>query len=41
MVILGHALWTRRYNADPGIIGRTIQINSAPYTVVNEKLAPF
>ena len=34
VVMIGHALWTRRYNADPAIVGRTIQINSAPYTVV-------
>ena len=30
VVMLGHALWTRRYSADPAIVGRTIQINSAP-----------
>ena len=34
VVMIGHALWTRRYGADPAIVGRTIQINSAPYTVV-------
>jgi putative ABC transport system permease protein len=34
VAMIGHALWTRRYNADPAIVGRTIQINSAPYTVV-------
>ena len=34
VVMIGHALWTRRYDADPAIVGRTIQINSAPYTVV-------
>jgi putative ABC transport system permease protein len=34
VVMLGHALWTRRYGADPSIVGRTIHINAAPYTVV-------
>jgi putative ABC transport system permease protein len=34
VIMIGHALWTRRYNADPAIVGRTIQVNSAPYTVV-------
>ena len=27
VVVLSHALWSRRYAADPGIVGRTIQIN--------------
>ena len=30
LVVLGHALWSRRYAADPGIVGRTIQINGRP-----------
>jgi putative ABC transport system permease protein len=34
VVMIGHAVWTRRYGADPAVVGRTIQINSAPYTVV-------
>ena len=34
VIMIGHALWTRRYNADPAIVGRTIQVNSIPYTVV-------
>jgi len=33
VVVLGHALWSRRYAADPGIVGRTIQINGAGYEV--------
>jgi putative ABC transport system permease protein len=32
--MIGHALWTRRYGGDPAIVGRTIQINAAAYTVV-------
>jgi putative ABC transport system permease protein len=27
VVVLSHALWSRRYAADPGIVGRTIQIS--------------
>lgn len=34
VAMLGHALWTKRYGADPDIVGRTIQVNAAPYTVV-------
>lgn len=33
-VILSNSLWKRRFNADPGVIGRTTIINSAPYTIV-------
>ena len=34
VVILSHNLWTRRFNADPGIIGRTILLNAVPHVVV-------
>jgi putative ABC transport system permease protein len=41
VIMIGHALWTRRYNADPAIVGRTIQVNSSPYTVVGVLPAGF
>ncbi|MCG6988616.1 MAG: ABC transporter permease [Gemmatimonadetes bacterium] len=34
MVVLSHAFWTTRYGADPGIIGRTIQLDGEPYEVI-------
>jgi predicted permease len=34
VAIIGHGLWTRRFGADPGAVGRTLRINGAPYTVV-------
>jgi putative ABC transport system permease protein len=34
VVMIGHGLWTRRYGADPAILGRSIQINGTSYTVV-------
>jgi predicted permease len=34
VVVLTHGLWTRRYGADPAIVGKTIQIDSRGYTVV-------
>jgi putative ABC transport system permease protein len=34
VVVLGHALWNRRYAADQGIVGRAIQINGRPHTVI-------
>ena len=30
LVVLGHALWSRRYAADPGIVGRSILIDGRP-----------
>jgi predicted permease len=34
VVLLSDALWRRRYDADPAIVGRTIEVNDAPHTVV-------
>ncbi|MFN0066610.1 MAG: ABC transporter permease, partial [Limisphaerales bacterium] len=34
VVLLGHALWQRRYGADPNLVGRTISISGSPVTVV-------
>ncbi len=34
VVVLSYALWQRRFAADPAIVGRAIQLNREPYTVV-------
>src|SRR5215210_1231778 len=34
LVVLGHGLWTRRYAADPSLIGKTIQLNGQPFEVI-------
>ncbi len=34
VVILSHELWTTKFGADRGIIGRTIRLDSQPYSVV-------
>ena len=34
VAILGHRLWTMRYEADPNVIGRSIAINGNPVTVI-------
>ena len=34
VVVLGHALWTTRFGADPAVVGRTIRLNGNPFTVV-------
>ena len=33
-VVIGHGLWTRRFAADPNIIGRSIRLDGEPYAVV-------
>ncbi len=34
VVVLSQGLWERRYDADPGIVGRSIEIGGLPATVV-------
>ena len=34
VVILSYGLWQRRFGADPGIIGRNLELNRQPYTVI-------
>jgi predicted permease len=33
-VVLGHALWRQRFNADPGVIGTTISLGGTEHTVL-------
>jgi predicted permease len=33
-VLLGHELWMRRYDGDPGILGRTIEVSGRQFLVV-------
>ena len=40
-VMLSDALWRRRFGADPSIVGKTIQLNLLPYTVVGVLPASF
>ncbi len=34
VAVLSEMFWRRRFNSDTGIIGRTIRLNDAPYTIV-------
>ena len=34
VVVLGHNLWQRRFNSDGAIVGKTIFMNGAPFTVI-------
>ncbi|HEV8702061.1 MAG TPA: ABC transporter permease [Candidatus Polarisedimenticolia bacterium] len=41
VAVLGHRFWTRRFGADPGIVGRTLTLAGHPYTVVGVLPAGF
>ena len=41
VVMLGYALWERRFNRDPTIVGTSLVINDAPHTVVGVLPASF
>lgn len=34
IAVLSHRFWTRRFNEDPEIVGRTVQLNRQPFTVI-------
>ncbi len=34
VAVLTHAYWSRRFGADPGVVGRVVQVNRKPVTVV-------
>src|SRR5258706_11438746 len=34
VAVLSHRFWTRRFNADPTIVGRTVTLNGHPFVVV-------
>jgi predicted permease len=40
-VMLGHGIWQRRFNADPGIVGTSLILNDQPHTVVGVLPASF
>ena len=41
VAVVSHAFWTRRLGADPGVLGRWIQIEQQPYQVVGVAQAGF
>jgi putative ABC transport system permease protein len=41
VAVLGHGFWQRRLGGDPGVIGKTITLNSLPFTVIGILPAGF
>lgn len=40
-VVLSYAFWHTHFNNDPGVVGRVVQINKHPYTIVGIAPADF
>jgi len=40
-VVLSDSLWRRAFNADPGLVGTTVQLNKYPFTVMGVAPARF
>jgi predicted permease len=34
IVVLSHRFWTRRFNADPSVVGQTVRLNGQGFTVI-------
>ncbi len=41
VVVLSHRLWTRRFGADPRIVGQTVRMNGTPYGIIGVMPARF
>ena len=41
VVVLSHGLWMRRFGGDPSVIGSSVRIDGAPYTVLGVMPAGF
>jgi predicted permease len=33
VIVLGHSYWAKRFNRDPGVVGRAVVVNGKPFTV--------
>jgi macrolide transport system ATP-binding/permease protein len=40
-VILSHAAWQKRYGGKPDVLGRTVTLDNAPYTIIGVMAADF
>lgn len=41
LLVLGENLWRRRFGADPGLVGRNVELNRQPFTVIGVVPAAF
>ena len=40
-IVLSHAFWTRRFQQDPSVIGRSVRINGQPFVIAGVAAAGF
>jgi predicted permease len=40
-IVLGHAFWTRRFQRDPNVIGRSVRINGQPFVIAGVAASGF
>ena len=41
VLVISERLWRRRFAADPGVVGRVVELNRHPFTIVGVVAAPF
>jgi predicted permease len=41
VLVISERLWRRRFASDPGVVGRVVQLNRHPFTIVGVAEAPF
>jgi predicted permease len=41
VLVISDGLWRRRFDADPGVVGRQVELNRHPFTIVGVVAAPF
>jgi putative ABC transport system permease protein len=40
-IVISHGLWQSQFAADPTVVGRTVQLNGSPYTIIGVMPAGF
>ena len=34
MIVLGYSYWMRRFNGDPSVVGKSVNLNGQPVTII-------
>src|ERR1700733_5287712 len=41
VIVLGYAYWRRRFNGDPAVVGKSVNLNGQPVTIIGVAPKPF
>jgi predicted permease len=41
VIVLGYAYWKRRFNGDPAVVGKSVNLNGQPVTIIGVAPKPF